>query len=78
MAIFEKIKDVKDCRKAEAPTILQLRLYYKQVKAFEFSVGEVGSLIDKNSADAVISAYEDIIEYLVERLVHSESERFSK
>ena len=78
MANLEKIKDVRDCRKDTSPTVLQLKTYYAGIKAFEFSVGEVGNLIDKNGADAVISAYEDIIEYLVERLVHSESERFSK
>jgi hypothetical protein len=77
MANLEKIKDIKDCRKEKSPTVLELCLYYKRASAFEFTVGNSGKLIDKTVADSVINAYEDIIEYLVERLVHCDSERFS-
>lgn len=77
MANLEKIKEIRDCRKDKSPTVLELHLSYVRDTAFSFSVGEVRDLIDKNAVDDVIKGYEDIIEYLVERLVHCDSERFS-
>lgn len=78
MANLEKIKDVRDCRRDNSKTVLQLRMYYEQAKAFDFSVDGHKGLVDKGYVNALLGEYENIIEYLVERLVHSESERFSK
>ena len=63
------IKDVRDSRQSKSPTVEELHRYVEGFKKHGFTIGEI---------ETVVGCYEEIIEYLVERLVHSESERFSK
>ena len=69
MANLEKIKAIKDQRKGQnARDVLFLNSQVDYFSRYGCTIQEVKDLAHE---------YEDIIEYLVERLVHCDSERFS-
>ena len=69
MANLEKIKSIKDQRKGQnARDVLFLNSQVDYFSHYGCTIQEVKDLARE---------YEDIIEYLVERLVHCDSERFS-
>lgn len=69
MANLEKIKEIKDQRKGQnARDVLFIKSQLEFYKQQGCTILEVEDLVQE---------YEDIIEYLVERLVHCDSERFS-
>lgn len=69
MANLEKIKSIKDQRKGQnARDVLFLHSQFEHFKQHLCTMEDIEDLVHE---------YEDIIEYLVERLVHCDSERFS-
>lgn len=69
MANLEKIKAIKDQRKGQnARDVLFLNSKLEDFKRYGCTIPDIEDLAHE---------YEDIIEYLVERLVHCDSERFS-
>lgn len=69
MANLEKIKAIKDQRKGQnARDVLFLNSKLADFRLYGCTISDIEDLAHE---------YEDIIEYLVERLVHCDSERFS-